>query len=93
METRNLLKPSRIATGQQETRHDAICTGNQAALCADRRQCIRQMLRRADSPGCAMNDDADFLDGHARFSIMLRRRRQGRRGRTGELSCPATSFV
>src|SRR5262249_19427938 len=40
-----------------------------------------------------MNDDADFLDRHARFSIMLRHRRLRRRGWPGELSCHATSSV
>jgi len=40
-----------------------------------------------------VEDDADFLDGHASFSIMPRRRQQRRRGWTGELPCPVISSV
>jgi len=53
-----------VAPEQQQARHDAVWPGLQAALGADRRQRVGQMLGRADAPGGAVENDADILDRH-----------------------------
>ena len=54
-----------IAAGQHQPRHDAVVAGRQAALVADRRQRVGEMLRAADAAGRAVEDDADGFCGHA----------------------------
>src|SRR5262249_840693 len=66
-------------------RHDAVRTGCEPALIADRDERVRQVLRRADAAGCTVEDDADGVGRHGSG----RARRQRARGDCGPSLCYA----
>ncbi len=54
-----------VAADEEHARHHPVGADGKAALGADRRQRILEMLGRADPAGGAVQDDADGSGGHA----------------------------
>ena len=57
-----------VAADQQQARDQAVIVQYEAAFIDDRDQGVRQMLRRADAAGGAVDDDPDRLGRHRAVS-------------------------
>jgi hypothetical protein len=53
-----------IAANKKQARQQALVPEPEAAFIDDRDERVGQMLRRADPPGCAVDDDSDRLLRH-----------------------------